>query len=216
MYIDAVTDYTSAAFIMCFDRLIAKHSQCKRLCSDNGTNFVGAYKELKKAFKQWHSPEVRDVVNAHGIDWKFITPAAPHQGGIWEAAVKQTKYHLRRLFGNKVYSYEHLITVLSKVAAVLNSRPLYALYDEPNDTLAITPSHLALGRQMVLPPPIASPPSTSNPIKSMRAEQQKLLEHFWQSWRKEYLTSLMQRKKWAKEREPPKLGQIVLVLDENT
>lgn len=111
---------------MCFERFTARYPGCIRLYSDNGTNFVGAYKELKIAFKQWHSPYVRDIVNARNIDWIFMTPAAPHQGGIYEAAVKLTKYHLRRIFGKIAYTYKHLITVLSKIAAVLNSRPLYA------------------------------------------------------------------------------------------
>lgn len=104
-----------------------------------------------------HIPFVKDYVNSRGIDWVFMTPAAPHQGGIYEAAIKSSKYHLRRILGKTAYSYEHLITISTKIEAVLSSRPLYALYDDPNEPMAITPAHLVLRRALILPPPIASP-----------------------------------------------------------
>lgn len=50
VHIDVVTDNTSMAFIMCFERFIARRGHCNRLYSDNGTNFRGAYKEIKAAY----------------------------------------------------------------------------------------------------------------------------------------------------------------------
>lgn len=73
-----------------------------------------------------------------------------------------------------------------------------------------------MGRQMILPPPIASPQYTNNSIKSMREEQLKMLNSFWHAWKTEYLATLMQRKNRAKDKEPLKIGQIVIVHDENT
>lgn len=99
---------------------------------------------------------------------------------------------------------------------MLNSRPLYALHDEPSDSVVITPGHFLINEPFVLPPPIASPRVANNKIKNIRAEQQKLLESFWNSWRNEYLVTLMQRKKWAIEKAPIQIGQIVLVNEENT
>lgn len=213
VHIDLVTDNTSMAFIMCFERFIARRGHCNRLYSDNGTNFKGAYKELKIAFKQWHKPETRDMINKHGTDWIFMKPSASHQGGIYEAAVKSTKYHLYRMLGKVTYTYEHLVTFLTKVEAILNSRPLYALNDDPNDTQALTPGHFLIGESFVSPPPIAARAKTSNPIKYIRNEQQKLLNHFWRIWSNEYMATLMQRKKWIKEKEPLKIGQLVVIGD---
>lgn len=216
IHIDVVTEYSAVAFIQCFERFVSRRGHCRRLYSDNGTNFVGAYKELKRAFKEWHQPCAKDRINNMGTDWIFVTPAAPHQNGISEAAVKSTKFHLRRIMGKLTYTYEHLVTVLTKIEAVLNSRPLHVIYDDPTEPTVITPGHFLIFEPFVLPPPIASPPQASNPIKHLRNEQQQALESFWKVWRMEYLTSLMQRKKWAKEQEPLKIGQIVVVTDEAT
>lgn len=49
----------------------------------------------------------------------------------------------------------------------------------------------------------------------MREEQKKAVQSFWNVWRTEYLTSLMQRKKWTSEQESLKIGQIVVLRDEN-
>jgi len=55
--------------------------------------------------------------------WKFNPPAAPHFGGIWEAAIKSTKLHLKKVTGTQVYTLEELMTLIIRIEGVLNSRP---------------------------------------------------------------------------------------------
>ena len=71
---------------------------------------------------------VQDFLTSEGCDWKFIPP---HFRGLWEAAVKSMKYHLRRTLGSHVATYEELSTLLAEIEACLNSRPLCALSDDP-------------------------------------------------------------------------------------
>lgn len=211
IHIELVTDQSSMAFIMAFERFISRRGHCNRLYSDNGTNFRGAYKEIRAAYKNWHAPYTKDMINKRGTDWVFMKPSASHQGGIYEAAVKSTKHHLYRMLGNVHHSYEHLSTFLAKIEAILNSRPLYALTDDPMDFQAITPGHFLINEPLVAPPSIAAAAKTNNPIKNVRDEQQKLLDSFWQTWSTEYLATLMQRKKWVNEKDPLKVGHTVVI-----
>jgi len=67
---------------------------------------------------------VQDFLATEGCDWKFIPPHGPHFGGLWEAAVKSMKFHLRRRLCFHIATYEELCTLLAGIEACLNSRPL--------------------------------------------------------------------------------------------
>lgn len=211
VHIELVSDQSSNAFLMSYERFVNRRGHCERLYSDNAKYFKGAHKELRAAFKEWHKNSNRNAIQKMGTDWIFMKERAPHQIGIYEAAVKSTKYHLHRMLGRANYTFEHLNTFLIKIEAILNSRPLYSLSDDPNDFQAITPAHFLINEPIVMPPPIATPQKTPNPIKRIRDEQQKLLQSFWKVWRKEYLATLVQRKKWVHEKEPIKIGQLVII-----
>ena len=90
--------------------------------------FLGAAWEMKDLFKLIKDSRTQDSItnflSSKSIEWKFIPQRAPHFGGLWEAAVKSTKRHLKRIVGNVKLTFEELTTVLAQVEACLNSRPL--------------------------------------------------------------------------------------------
>ncbi|GFX80569.1 integrase catalytic domain-containing protein [Trichonephila clavipes] len=75
----------------------------------------------------------------------FNPPAIPHFGDLREAEVKSFKSHLKRVVGNNILTKEEFFTLVTQVEAVLNSRPLFPLSEDPNDDLALTPAHFLIG-----------------------------------------------------------------------
>ncbi|XP_061512596.1 uncharacterized protein LOC133393156 [Anopheles gambiae] len=148
-----------------------------------------------------------------GIDWSFIPPRSPHFGGIWEAGVKQVKYHLKRIVGDRKLSYEELYTTLTQMEAVLNSRPLVSSSDDPSDYTAITPAHFLIGREMQTVPEPDYSTLKENHLSRWQLVQ-SMLQHFWKRWTAEYLPELQNRSKWLK-RKVIKVGSLVLLADQN-
>ncbi|GFW22080.1 uncharacterized protein TNCV_1632121 [Trichonephila clavipes] len=99
VHIELVSDLTSQAFIAALKRFMARRGKCAKLFSDNGKNFVGASNEIKKLLEIVRKPDEKlaNYLAAEGIEWKFIPARSPNFGGLWEAAIKSCKYHLKRV-----------------------------------------------------------------------------------------------------------------------
>ena len=66
--------------------------------SDNGTNFVGANRELKEMNDFLKEVKEKGKISflfcsTQNIQQKFIPELTPHFGGLWEAAVNSMKFH---------------------------------------------------------------------------------------------------------------------------
>lgn len=214
VHLELVTDLTSSKFIDCYEKFVNRRGPCYKLYSDNGTSFTGAEKEISRAYKEWRNDGTVDKLAAKGTRWIFMTPGAP-QGGIYEAAVKSMKFHLKRIVGPRTMEFYQLTTLLTSIEAVLNSRPLTQLTDDPSDLQALTPGHFLINRAFRAPPPFRYVNESNVEGKRLWNERQRMLQHFWERWSNEYLTSLQERKKWRRDRENVKIGQLVLMRDEN-
>ncbi|XP_029159091.1 uncharacterized protein LOC114931276 [Nylanderia fulva] len=126
VHLDAASDYSADAFIAALRRLISRRGVCASLYSDCGTNFVGADRQLGALFSAASADGHRIAAFAaqEKIRWHFNPPTAPNFGGLWEAAVKSMKHHLRRIIGDATLICEELATLLSQIEACLNSRSL--------------------------------------------------------------------------------------------
>ena len=72
---------TDAFSTMALRRFISRDF-VKGLRSDNGSNFIGAEKELKEALKQLNHDKIIDVMSRQNIEWKFNPPISPWMGGV--------------------------------------------------------------------------------------------------------------------------------------
>ncbi|XP_072400667.1 uncharacterized protein [Diabrotica undecimpunctata] len=164
--------------------------------SDHGTNFVGAKNEIHK-FLHTSENEIQSILNSDNVKRHFIPPHTPHFGGIWEAGVKSTKFHLKRILGQIPLSYEDFVTVLHQVEACLNSQPLSQISNDPNDPQSLTPAHFLIGERITaLPDHDYSAIKENSLSKSQRL--QRIIQNFWKRWSKEYISELQQRSKWKK------------------
>ncbi|XP_036146761.1 uncharacterized protein LOC118646920 [Monomorium pharaonis] len=135
IHLELVTDCTTDAFIAAFKRFTSRRGICSTLMSDCGTNLKGASSELKTLFSAASSElgRLATLLANDGTQWRFNPPSAPHFGGKWEAGVKSVKHHFKRVLGNHLLTYEEMNTFLTQIEAVLNSRPLCALTNDPDD-----------------------------------------------------------------------------------
>ncbi|XP_011496528.1 PREDICTED: uncharacterized protein LOC105361121 [Ceratosolen solmsi marchali] len=182
---------------------------------DYSAKRFGADKELKKLFIQRtkeHHHITTTLMNDHA-QWEFNPPAAPHMGGKWEAAVKSVKFHINRTTRDASVTIEEINTLLTQIEAILNSRPIQPLMDDPNDCSALTPGHFLIGEPLnTLPDPSASDPNAS--MISRWQFIQKRVQRYWKQWRKHYLQQFLSTFKWHHPSNTIKVGSLVLITDQ--
>ncbi|XP_011858095.1 PREDICTED: uncharacterized protein LOC105555679 [Vollenhovia emeryi] len=215
IHLELVSDYSASAFLGAFTRFTSRRGLPQTVYSDNGTTFVGAEKELTIAYRA----ALRDASFQHQtasdhISWHFIPPSAPHFGGIWEAGVRSMKHHLRRVLGSHTLTFEELTTLLCKIEACLNSRPLAPLSDSVDDYQVLTPGHFLIGSSLITPPEPSVLHLSENRLSRWQLVRH-LTERFWSLWTNDYINTLQQRRKWRKAENPLPVGRLVLLRNPN-
>lgn len=203
VHLELAEDLSTAEFIQAFLRFTSLRGACTRLWSDNGKNFVGAEVELARMLRIWKNMDMAQELQKHGAEWRFITPSAPHQGRLWEA------------IGPHRLTSSAFRTVVAQTSAVMNSRPLAALSDDPDDLEFLTPAHFFLQESIVQPFGANVQEIPDNRLK-FAARIQKMSQLFWKAWAQDYFHEYQQRPKWAAEKANLKVGDLVLVRHENT
>ena len=126
----------------------------KELRSDNGTNFVGADREITEAIEHIGNKRVRSELLQHGCKWVFHPPGASHMSGVWERLVKSVKRSLKAIIGKDLINEEVLQTVFTEAERIANSRPLTRNSSSPDDDEPLTLSHFLNIRPTVNRPPV--------------------------------------------------------------
>ncbi|XP_058811185.1 uncharacterized protein LOC131676075 [Topomyia yanbarensis] len=217
VHIELVSDLSTQAFLCALRRFIARRGRPAHIHSDNGKNFEGAKNELPELFAMLQNSEVNEQIAStcadEGITWHLVPPKAPHFGGLWEAAVKVAKKHLHRQLGPSRLSFEDVSTVLTQIEALMNSRPLLPMSDDPDELAALTPAHFLIGTSMLALP---DPDHRNIPVNRLD-HYQKLQLHvqkFWCHWRTEYLQELQKDTVMYQRNDSLLPGRMVIVVDE--
>lgn len=213
VHLELVSDSTTTAFIAAFRRMVARRGTVIEVLSDNGTNFVGANNFLQTVIQKLDQTSIEGTFN---LRWKFITPNAPHHGGIYEAAVKSAKHHLRRIVGESTLTFEEYATLLSQTEACLNSRPLKPMSDDATDLTALTPGHFLIGEALIAIPEEGRLTEVKAGRLARFQHVQQMVQHFWKRWHHEYLMDLVNRTKWKQVNRNLQIGDLVILYDANS
>ncbi|XP_022176587.1 uncharacterized protein LOC111037992 [Myzus persicae] len=208
VHLEIVNDLSTDSFLAALDRFTSSRGIPAHIYTDCGTNYVGAAKQIRTLLS---TDEARQAVSARiKCEWHFNPPAAPHFGGLWEAAIKSTKTHLKKVVGAQTYTIEEMTTLVVRIEGVLNSLPLQPLSSDPHDLEVLTPGHFLIGQ-----PLLAMPEENIIDVATNRLGRWQLirqaLQSFWHRWSHEYLQTLQRRKKWFKHTENLSIGDLIVI-----
>ncbi|KAM7309840.1 uncharacterized protein ISCGN_006825 [Ixodes scapularis] len=152
VHLELVSNLTTEAFIMAFQRFTARRGLPSVAYTDNALTFKRAAKDLCGMWDVLRNPYFLDHCSQNRIKWRFIAERAAWWGGFWERMVQTVKRSLRVILGKNKFGFEEMTTIPQAVEAVVNSRPLAPVHDAPHEQEALTPAHfLSGGRLTALP-----------------------------------------------------------------
>ena len=193
---------------------MARRGCPKKVWSDNGTNIVGARGEMTRSLQSLQRSKVVEAARRRDVEWTFNPPYASHHGGVWERVIRTVRRVLVAVLGSSPRLTDEILhTTFCEVENIINGRPLTKSSDDVNDETALTPNHLLLMRDNAALP--WGMVSRGDLYQKRWRQVQYLASIFWKRWVKEYLPLLHTRQKWHDVEANLKVGELVLVVNEN-
>jgi len=216
VHVELLDDMTTDAFINGLRCFIALRGPVQTIRSDQGSNFVGAERELREALRKIKDDQLRKFLEDNQCRFIMNSPHSSHMGGSWERHIRT----IRSILSSMLHQHSGrldtstLRTFLYEAMAIVNSRPLTPCDLNDPQTEPLTPNHLLMMKTKI----VLSPPGhfVKEDLYARRRwrKVQYLAEEFWRQWKKTYLMSLQSRQKWHKEKRNFKVGDLVLLKDE--
>jgi hypothetical protein len=215
VHIEMLSRLDTDSFICALRRFVARRGCPQKIFCDNGTNFVGAHREIQKSLNELDQDKLQLECVKSDIQWHFNPPTASHMGGIWERLIRV----IRKVFAGILIEScrmtdEMLQTVFAEVESIINGRPITKVSDDPKDESALTPNHLLLiGHGHSYSPGVFC---DKDIYKRSWRFVQHLVDQFWKQWLRSYIPELQRRSKWLKNQRNFCIGDLVLIADQNT
>ncbi|XP_055604258.1 uncharacterized protein LOC129752511 [Uranotaenia lowii] len=207
VHLELVYSLSTESCLMALRRFICKQGTPNEFFSDNGTNFVGTWNELRKKIDY----ECAETIISSHIKWTFNPPGTPHMGGIWERMVRSVKESLKAFDDGHKLTDEILLTTLAEAQDMINMRPLTYVPQGPAEEEALTPNHFLRTVKKADGDPVDET-QLSDALKDIFKRSQYLADQMWQRWYKEYLPMINRRTKWFEDRKQIRKGDLVLVV----
>ena len=202
--LEVVHDCQAATFTDAFSRFVARRGCPNVVVSDNGPTF--------------NADETKKFFSNHMVEWKPILESAPWWGGMYERLVASVKRCIKKVVGIRTLTYIELQTLAAEIELILNNRPIGADYDDDVEEV-LTPNHLIVGRMLSTTgdQQIISSGDDGQSLTKRKRSLNMLLDHFWERWRREYITALREVQRVQKRGgETIREGDVVLVFEEKT
>ena len=179
--LEVVHDATAVTFLQCLSRFISRRGCPSLIVSDNGSVF--------------RADLTQEFVSSRMITWKFNVDGAPWFGGLFERLVSCVKRCLKKMIGVRRITYVELQTLICMIELILNNRPIGQDYEDDQEDI-LTPNHLIYGRRLETSN-AATTVDTLDEIEFSRRRRliDTMLGHFWNRWRREYVTSLREHQR---------------------
>lgn len=79
-HLEMATSLETDGFLNAFTRMVTRRGWPKLMLSDNGTNYVGAAREIRELVSGINQEHVQRMTCNHGVKWLFNPPVGPHFG----------------------------------------------------------------------------------------------------------------------------------------
>ena len=145
VHCELAVDASSMEFRQVLRRFFAQRGYPKMIISNNGTQMVGAEKELCEMIKGWDNTKVKEYCADRGMKWQFTTTLAPHQNICAEPMVKSIKTALKKAIGDTVLTLFELYTCIVEAATLVNQRPIGRIPNDHDEGSYLCPNDILLG-----------------------------------------------------------------------
>ena len=221
VHLESVDSLETDSFIMALRRFISRRGDVRMIRSDNGTNFVGADKQLHREFMKMDHTKIANFLSRHKGDWvvwRRNPPSASNFGGVWERQIRTARSILSSMMKThgECLNDESFRTVLVEIENVINSRPLSVeVLSDPTSLKPISPMTLLTQKSKVVYPLPGKFEGCDIYSRKHWRRVQHIVNEFWSRWRNEYLSSLQSRQKWQSQSENLSLDDVVILKEES-
>ena len=213
VHMETISSLDTSTLKLALRRFLALRNNCRRILSDQGSNFLGARNQAKEHLDL---EALRKEVTSDLITWDLIPPKASHFAGVWERKIASVKNSLNNAIlqlKERVLTKEEFDTLVQEAASMVNRTPLHEISCDPNDPFPVSPAALL---NLSEDPPANDPSIFTNADllaygKARWRRVQYLADQFWSRWKRDYLHQLQTRNKWMYPSTNLKEGDIVLL-----
>ena len=203
-HLGVTEDLTTTTCMTPILRFIARRGKPRLFLSDNGSNFLGARKQIR-----------RQPLELESVEWRLSLPSAPHFGGVWERLVQIVKRALLLNLASAKLTWDVFSTIVIETESLDNARPLTHVRSDIEDEDPLTPNHFLIGRAFPNVPACVFKETPTIQKKTWTQVRQQL-EAIWKRLLKKYIPTLNTRKKWLKPDAKLEVNEVVWFLEEWT